>query len=298
MNQTGKVTVGFIGLGAMGQAIVERLLAAGYTVIGHNRTKAKAAALLEAGMHWVDSPKAATEQSDVTFSMVANDAALQAITTGDDGVLAGLKAGQVYADMSTVSPALVRDLAKHAAQRGAVMLDAPVSGSPVTVRAGKLAFMVAGDEASFEHIRPILLAIGIKATYLGASGKAAVMKIALNVSIPVQLLALYEGLVLAEKAGIAREVALEVMLSSAIASPALQYRAPLALELPDEPLFTVTGQAKDLALALQLGRDLHVPLPTAAATEPILNASQAAGLADEDVAAIYNVLTAMAGLTR
>jgi 3-hydroxyisobutyrate dehydrogenase-like beta-hydroxyacid dehydrogenase len=290
-------TVGFIGLGAMGQAIVERLLAADYTVIGHNRTKSKAAALLDVGMHWADSPKVATEQSDVVFSMVANDTALEAITTGKDGILAGLKTGQVYADMSTVSPELVRKLAKCAKQRGGVMLDAPVSGSPVTVRAGKLAFMVAGDEASFEVIKPILLAIGVKVTYLGASGKAAIMKIALNLSIPVQLLALYEGLVLAEKAGINREVALEVMLSSAIASPALQYRAPFALGLPEEPLFNVTGQAKDLALVLELGRNLHVPLPTASATEPILNATKAAGLADEDVAAIFNVLANMAGLT-
>lgn len=292
MNQT----VGFIGLGAMGQAIVERLLAAGYSVIGYNRTKAKAADLLAAGMHWADNPKAATEQSDVVFSMVANDNALQAITTGDDGVLAGLKSGQVYADMSTVSPEVVRELAKHAEQRGGVMLDAPVSGSPVTVRAGKLAFMVAGDEASCAAIKPILLAVGVKATYLGASGNAAIMKIALNLSIPVQLLALYEGLVLAEKAGIDREVALEVMLASAIASPALQYRAPFASGLPEEPLFNVTGQSKDLALALELGRKLHVPLPTASATEPILNATKAAGLADEDVAAIFKLLADMAGL--
>jgi len=289
-------TVGFIGLGAMGQALVEQLLAAGYPVIGHNRTKAKAQALLKAGMQWADSPKAATEQSDVVVSMVANDAALRAITQRDDGVLAGLKSGQIYADMSTVSPDLVRELAKKAEQRGGVMLDAPVSGSPVTVRAGKLAFMVAGDETSFEVIKPILLAIGVKATYLGSSGNAAIMKIALNLSIPVQLLAFYEGLVLAEKAGIDREVALEVMLASAIASPALQYRAPFALGLPEEPLFNVTGQGKDLALALELGRNLHVPLPTAAATEPILNATKAAGLADEDVAAIYNVLADMAGL--
>lgn len=288
--------VGFIGLGTMGQAIVERLLAAGYTVFGHNRTKAKAAALLDAGMHWADSPKAATEKSDVVFSMVANDTALQAITTAENGVLAGLKAAQVYADMSTISPELVRNLAKQAEQRGGVMLDAPVSGSPVTVRAGKLAFMVAGDEASFAAIKPILLDIGTKATFLGASGTAAIMKIALNLSIPVQLLALYEGLILAEKAGIDREVALEVMLASAIASPALQYRAPFALGLPDEPLFNVSGQSKDLALALELGRKLHVPLPTAAATEPILNATKAAGLADEDVAAIFNVLANMAGL--
>ena len=289
--------VGFIGLGTMGQAIVERLLAAGYTVFGHNRTKAKAAALLDAGMHWADSPKAATEKSDVVFSMVANDTALQAITTAENGVLAGLKAAQVYADMSTVSPELVRDLANQAEQRGGVMLDAPVSGSPVTVRAGKLAFMVAGDATSFAAIKPILLDIGTKATFLGANGNAAIMKIALNLSIPVQLLALYEGLILAEKAGIAREVALEVMLTSAIASPALQYRAPFALGLPDEPLFDVSGQGKDLALALELGRKLHVPLPTAAATEPILNATKAAGLAGEDVAAIFNVLANMAGLS-
>lgn len=289
--------LGFVGLGAMGSAIVERLLDAGHTVTGYNRTKSKAEPLLDAGMLWAESPREAAEASDVVFSMVFDEDAVRAVATGPDGIFAGLSAGKIYLDMSTVGPSIIHELAPQAAERGAHMLDAPVSGSPITVRQGKLAFMVGGERAAFERIEPILLDIGPRATYLGESGTAAVMKIALNLSIPVQLLALYEGVVLAEKYGIARETALDVMLNSAIASPAMQYRGPFALELPEEPLFTLTGQRKDLAMALDMGRAKDVALPTAAATDQIMSAAGAAGYADEDFAAIFNVLADLAGLT-
>ena len=176
------------------------------------------------------------------------------------------------------------------------MLDSPVSGSPVTVRQGKLTFMVGGDRAAFEKIEPILLTIGPKATYIGQSGQASVLKIAVNLSIPVQLLALFEGLALAEKNGIPRELALEVMLNSAIASPAMIYRGPFALELPENPLFNMTGQRKDIFMALEMGHASDVPLPTAAATAQVMATASAMGFADEDFGVLYKVLAHMAGL--
>jgi 3-hydroxyisobutyrate dehydrogenase-like beta-hydroxyacid dehydrogenase len=290
--------VGFIGLGAMGSAIAERLLAAEHTVTGWNRTKSKADRLIEAGMKWADSPREVAQTADVTFSMVLNDEALRAVATGPDGVLAGLGPGKIYADMSTVSPELVRELAHHVAEKGAYMLDSPVSGSQVTVRQGNLTFMVAGDRSAFEKVEPILLTIGPKATYIGQSGQASVLKIAVNLSVPVQLLALFEGLVLAEKNGIDRAVALEVMLNSAVASPAMKYRAPFALELPQEPIFNLTGMRKDLMMALEMGHKSDVALPTAAATYQLMAAAGAAGLADEDFAAFFKVLAQLGGLEK
>ncbi len=288
--------VGFIGLGAMGSAIVEQLLNAGHSVTGWNRTRSKAKKLIEAGLKWADSPRAVAETADVTFSMVFNDEALRAIAAGPDGVIAGLSHGKVYADMSTVSPDVVRELAPQAAEKGASLLDSPVSGSPITVRQGKLTFMVAGDKSAFEKIEPILLTIGPKATYIGPSGQASVLKIALNLSIPVQLLAMFEGLALAEKNGIPRELALEVMLNSAIVSPAMKYRGPFALALPEEPLFDMTGQRKDIFMALKMGHELDVPLPTAAATAQVMATSSAMGFSDEDFGVMYKVLARMAGL--
>lgn len=290
--------VGYIGLGAMGAAIVERLLAAGHAVTGWNRTRAKADKLIESGMNWADSPREVAELTDVVFSMIFNDSALRAVVTGPDGILAGMKPGKIYADMSTVTPEVVRELAAQAADQGIQMLDSPVSGSPVTVRQGKLTFMVGGDRAAFEKIEPILLDIGPKATYIGPSGSASIMKICLNLNVPVQLLAMFESLLLAEKNGIDPELALEVTLNSAIVSPAMKYRGPYFLELPDEPLFTLTGGRKDLMLALEMGHKSDVALPTAAATYQIMAAAGAAGLADEDFGAFVKVLAGMAGLAR
>jgi len=231
--------LGFIGLGVMGGRVAKRLLNAGHPVIGYNRTKSKADWLLEAGMKWGDSPREVAEKADVTFSMVTNTDAISAITQGPAGVLAGLKPGKIYIDMSTVSPAVSRDLAKQVAAKGASMLDAPVSGSVETLEAGRLTIMVGGDEAVFEKVKPILLDIGPKATFVGANGLAVTMKIATNLSLAVQMLAFSEGLLLAEKSGIKREVAVEILFNSVIASPMVKYRGPFVLQMPEEAWFDV-----------------------------------------------------------
>jgi len=223
----------------MGGRVAKRLLNAGHPVIGYNRTKSKADWLLEAGMKWGDSPREVAEKADVTFSMVTNTDAISAITQGPAGVLAGLKPGKIYIDMSTVSPAVSRDLAKQVAAKGASMLDAPVSGSVETLEAGRLTIMVGGDEAVFEKVKPILLDIGPKATFVGANGLAVTMKIATNLSLAVQMLAFSEGLLLAEKSGIKREVAVEILFNSVIASPMVKYRGPFVLQMPEEAWFDV-----------------------------------------------------------
>jgi len=288
--------LGFVGLGAMGGRVTKRLLDAGHTVTGYNRTKSKAQWLLDAGMHWGESPRAVAESVDVVFTMVTNTAALHEVFNGPDGILAGLGKGKVYIDMSTVSPAASRHLAAQVAEKGARMLDSPVSGSVITLEQGNLSLMVGGDEATFERVKPILLDIGPKVNYVGENGQAVLMKIAVNLNLQVQFVGFCEGLFLAVKGGVPIETALEVMLNSVIASPSLKYRTPFILDMPEEAWFNVNMMQKDMLLAEELGRELNVPLPTVAVSNQLLTAARAMGLEKHDFAIVYKVLARMSGI--
>ena len=288
--------LGYVGLGVMGSAVTRRLLAARHTVHVWNRTRDKAEPLLDAGARWADSPRAAAERSEIVFTMVTNTAAVRAVTEGPDGILAGLEPGKIYVDMSTASPANTRALAENVAAIGAQMLDAPVSGTSVTVDEGKASLMVGGDEDAFQRARPVLEAIAPKVFHLGSPGSAVTMKIAINLSLAVQMLAFSEGLLLAEKTGISREKAVEVMLASVIASPMVAYRGPLVLGHPDEVWFDCRMMQKDVNLALELGRELEVPLPTTAVTNEFLTAANAMGIGDKDFAVLFDVLASMSGI--
>jgi 3-hydroxyisobutyrate dehydrogenase-like beta-hydroxyacid dehydrogenase len=290
--------IGFVGLGVMGGRIARRLLAAGHTVIGHNRTRAKAEWLIAEGMAWADSPRAVAEAAEVTFSMVTGTAALEAITRGPDGVVAGLGPGKMYVDMSTASPKASQELAGLVAKRGAAMLDAPVSGSVVTLEEGRLSIMVGGDREVFDRVLPILRDIGPTVTHVGPHGLAVLMKIATNLSLAVQMAAFSEGVLLAEKGGIPRETAVQVLLSSVIASPMLRYRAPFILEMPEEAWFDVDMMQKDMQLALEAGRELDVPLPTTAITNQLLTTARAMGLREQDFATLFTALARMSGLEK
>lgn len=288
--------LGYIGLGAMGSRVVKRLLDAGHTVTGYNRTKSKAQWLLDAGMIWGETPRTVAEAADIVFTMVTNTTALREVVEGDQGVLEGLRAGKIYVDMSTVSPAASRELASKVTHTGAAMLDSPVSGSVITLEQGTLSLMVGGDVAVFEKVKPVLLDIGPKVTHVGANGQAVLMKIAVNLNLQVQIQGFYEGLLLAEKAGIPRETAMEVLLNSVIASPSLKYRTPFIFQMPDEAWFNVNMMQKDMLLALEMGRELDVPLPLVAVSNESLTAARAQGLAQHDFAIVYKVLARQAGL--
>jgi 3-hydroxyisobutyrate dehydrogenase-like beta-hydroxyacid dehydrogenase len=289
--------LGFIGLGVMGGNLVARLLEKGHTVTGYNRTKSKAQWLIAKGMEFAESPKGVALGSDVTFTMVTNAAALAAVTEGSEGLLAGLGPGRFYVDMSTVSPEASRALAAKVRERGADMIDAPVSGSVITLQQGRLSVMVGGRKETFEHLKPLLLDIGPKVTRVGDNGVALSMKIALNLQLAVQMLAFSEGVLLAEKSGIAREVAVEVMLHSAIASPMIQYRGPFVLQQPEEAWFDVNMMQKDMLLAMEMGRKLNVPLPTTAISNEFLTAARAMGWEKLDFAVVFDVLASMSGIT-
>jgi 3-hydroxyisobutyrate dehydrogenase-like beta-hydroxyacid dehydrogenase len=290
--------LGFVGLGVMGGEMVNRLLGKGHAVTGYNRTRTKAEWLVKRGMKWADSPRAVSAAADITFSMVTNSAALEAIVDGPDGILGSLTAGKILVDMSTVSPEVSKSIAAKVRQKGSDMLDAPVSGSVITLQEGKLSVMVGGRVETFERVKSVLYDLGPKVTHVGDNGLALVMKIATNLSLAVQMLAFSEGVLLAEKSGIARETAVDVLTHSAVASPMIQYRGPFVLKMPEEAWFNVNMMQKDMLLALDLGHKVDVPLPTTAVSNEFLTAARGMGLVEKDFAVVFDVLAQMSGVKK
>lgn len=289
--------LGFIGLGAMGQLIVPRLMAAGHEVTGWNRSRDKAEALIAQGMRWADTPRAVAAQGEIVFSIVTDAKAVKAIALGPDGIVSGIKKGAIYIDMSTIEPDESRAVAAEIAKAGATMLDGPISGSPVTVTAGNASVMIGGDEEAFERAKPVLLAIGPKVTRIGGNGLACQMKIAVNLLLMVEVIAFGEAVALAEKGGVAREAALDAILKSVAASPVLGYRGPFILEgkMPAVPLADVTLQQKDMMLALNLGRTLGSPVPLAAAANEMMNACRGLGIDGNDFVVAHQVYRRLGG---
>ncbi len=290
--------LGFVGLGVMGSQMVNRLLDKGHTVTGYNRTRTKAQWLVDKGMRWADSPREVAAAADITFAMVTNAAALAAVTEGPDGIIRGLSAGKLFIDMSTVSPDLSRATAAQVRAQGADMVDAPVSGSVITLQEGKLSVMVGGRKETFERVKPLLLDIGPKVTHVGDNGLALAMKIAVNLSLAVQMLAFSEGVLLAEKSGIGRAVAVDVLTHSAVASPMIQYRGPFILQQPEQAWFDCNMMQKDMLLAMELGRQLKVPVPTTAISNEFLTAARGMGWEKKDFAVVFDVLARMSGVEK
>jgi 3-hydroxyisobutyrate dehydrogenase-like beta-hydroxyacid dehydrogenase len=284
-----KATIGFVGLGHMGGNMVSRLLAAGYPVLGEDRDKTGAGQLLHDGLQWCETPREVADAADIVFTSLPNDAVLEQVAAGPDGILAGLASGKVWVDVSTVSPRASRELAERVSALGATMLDAPVSGSVPQVQTGTLTIMVGGDADVYARVEPILRELGTP-THVGENGHGLALKLAINISLAVQMLAFSEGLLLADRAGIKRELAVEVMASSPIGSPMLKARAPLVLDLPEDAWFDVSFMHKDIALAIDTGRALNTPLPSAAAADQVLTLATGSGYEHRDLASLYEVL--------
>ena len=289
--------VGFVGLGAMGGLIVPRLMAAGHSVAGWNRSREKAKDLIAAGMAFAETPRAVAERSEIVLTCVTDAAAVRAVALGPDGIVSGLAKGGIYIDMSTIDPDASRAVAAEFAKAGSIMLDGPLSGSPVTVKAGQASVMVGGDAAAFERARPLLEAIGPKVTRIGDNGLACQMKIAVNLLLMVEVICFGEAIALAEKGGVEREVAVDAVLKSVAASPVLGYRGPFILEgqMPQVPLADVTLQQKDMILALDLGRRLGSPVPLAAAANELMNACRGLGIDANDFVVAHQVYRRLGG---
>jgi 3-hydroxyisobutyrate dehydrogenase-like beta-hydroxyacid dehydrogenase len=291
------MNIGFIGLGAMGAGIVPRLMAAGHVVTGWNRSRDKVQALAAAGMRIAETPRDVAKASEIVFSIVTDAQAVRAIALGGDGVIEGLAASGIFIDMSTIAPEASRAISAEFSRRNLTMLDAPISGSPVTLAQGNASVMVAGDKAAYERVVPVLQAIGPKVTYIGTSGLAVQMKIAVNLLLMVEVIAFGEAVALAEKGGVARETAVDAILKSVAASPVLGYRGPFILEgkMPRVPLADVTLQQKDMLLALELGRKLGSPVPLAAAANEMMNACRGLGIDHHDFVAAHEVYRRLGG---
>jgi len=282
--------VGFVGLGLMGGRIVKRLLEAGHQVSGYNRTRSKAEALIQAGMQWKVTPREVVQAADITLSMVTDTAALSSVTDGADGILAGLSPGKIYVDMSTVSPRLTRELAERVTAVGADMLDAPVSGSVATVESGMLIIYVGGRADVLERVRPVFESLSQKIIHVGENGQAIATKVAINLSLPIQLIGLFEGVLIAERSGIPRAAALDALLNSVMASPAMKYRAPFILKMPEEVWFSAAMMQKDLDIALEFGKELGVSLRTVELASEMLAKAVEMGMGDEDFAVLFKVV--------
>ncbi len=287
--------LGWIGLGDMGQVIVPRLLAAGHEVTGWNRTRSKADPLIELGMAWSESPRQLAAASDIVFSMVTDAPAVSAVALGPDGVISGLSPEGIYLDMSTIDPEVSRAIAAAFSAGGLTMLDAPLSGSPVTILAGSASTMVGGNRTAYERVEPVLYDIGSKVSYIGPSGTAVQMKVAVNLSLIVQMVAFCESVALAEKGGVDRAVAVDAMLKSVVASPVMGYRGPFILEMPDKPLADVTLQQKDMVLALDVARRQGSPAPLAAVANELLNACRGLGIDHRDFVTVFDVYHMLSG---
>jgi 3-hydroxyisobutyrate dehydrogenase-like beta-hydroxyacid dehydrogenase len=294
------MNIGFVGIGAMGALIVPRLMEAGHTVTGWNRSREKAQPLIQAGMKFAETPRQVAERSEIVFSIVTDAFAVKAVALGPDGIIAGLRRGGIYIDMSTIDPDSSRAVAAEFAKADAFMLDGPISGSPVTVKAGQASVMVGGDEAAFERAKPVLLAIGPKVTRIGSNGLACQMKIAVNLLLMVEVICFGEAVALAEKGGVTREAAVDAILKSVAASPVLGYRGPFILEgrMPEVPLADVTLQQKDMLLALDLGRRLGSPVPLAAAANEMMNACRGLGIDHNDFVTAHEVYRRLGGQSK
>jgi 3-hydroxyisobutyrate dehydrogenase-like beta-hydroxyacid dehydrogenase len=286
--------IGFVGLGHMGGNMAARFLDAGYSVFGESRDRGHAGELVRDGLRWRDTPRKVAEAADIVFTSVPDDDVLELVASGPDGILAGLDARKVWVDMSTVSPRASRRLAERVHALGAAMLDSPVSGSVPQVQTGTLTIMVGGDEHAYARVEPILRELGTP-NHIGANGQGLVLKLAINISLAVQMLAFSEGLLLAEREGVDRKLAADVMLQTAIGSPMLKARLPLVLDLPPDSWFDIGLMQKDVVLALDAARQLGVPLPSAAAADEILTVARALGYERRDLASLFEVLSRLAG---
>jgi 3-hydroxyisobutyrate dehydrogenase-like beta-hydroxyacid dehydrogenase len=284
-----RTSIGFVGLGNMGGNMAARLLAAGYPVSGWQRSREHAQQLIEQGLQWRETPCAVAEGAEVVVTSLPDDAVLGQAATGADGVMAGLGEDRIWIDMSTVSPQKSRELAARVRAHGAWMLDAPVSGSVPQVQAGTLTIMVGGDEDAYRRVEPLLRELGTP-NYIGDSGQGLVLKLAINISLAVQMLAFAEGLLLAERSGIDRQRALDVMEESPIGSPMLRARASVILDPPEEAWFDLRFMHKDIELALDAARSLEIPLPTAARADDVLEQAIALGYERRDLAALFKAL--------
>ena len=288
--------IGFVGLGTMGAPMAHRLLAAGYDVTVHNRTRSREEPLAAAGAKRATLPRAAAEGADVVFTMVSDTPDVQAVVLGENGVALGMKKGGVLVDMSTISPATTRRIATAVLEHGVDMLDAPVSGGSEGAEKGTLSIMVGGELAALEQVRPVLQHLGSTITHVGSSGAGQVAKAVNQTIIAGTYAAVAEGMALAMAAEIDVEAALQALGGGAAGSWVLANRARNMIEGSYPLGFRTRLHRKDLGIALSAAKELGVAMPVAAYVEQLETSLVKRGFGDEDVSNLARVVREQAGL--
>jgi len=291
-----KPRIGWIGLGNMGQPMVHNLLKAGYDVTLYNRTHSKLEPFLALGAEGAASPRELTERADIVITMVADGSTLEAVLYGAEGVLAGVREGQIVIDMSTIAPETSRQAAAKLAAKGAHFLDAPVSGSVKPATEGTLVILVGGEPAIYEQCRPIFDVLGKASFHFGPSGQGENAKLVINMILGLQLQALSEALVLGAKTGLDRETLLNMIAVTACNSPILAMKSPNILAENYQAAFALKHMEKDFGLALEAAKGAEASLPATAAAQQTFVAAKANGLGDLDIMAILLQLERMSGL--
>jgi 3-hydroxyisobutyrate dehydrogenase-like beta-hydroxyacid dehydrogenase len=288
--------VGFIGMGRMGERMARNVLRRGFSLTVYNRTPERCAPLEAEGAVVAPSPARLAAESDVVITMLIDGPAVLDVALGPDGALAQMAPGSVLVDMSTSGPTAVRELVAAAGERGVEVLDAPVSGSTALAEAAELTTMVGGDRATFERVRPVLAAMTKGQFYVGPSGAGATMKLVVNGVVLTTNQAIAEALVLAERRGVDRATAYDVLLNSVAASPYMRYKQASFLDPAGQPVAATIGLVqKDLVLALAMAREAGVPMPVVAAVNELLTAARGRGYGESDLAAVADVLRALSG---
>jgi len=285
------MNIGFIGLGIMGSAMAANLLKAGFKVTVWNRSQDKSELLAGAGAAIAATPRAVAEQCDIIIAMMANGPAVQSVRDGADGIIAGLKPGKGYVDMSTVDAETSIESARLAHNKGALFLEAPVAGSKKPAEDGTLTIMAAGDQALYETALPAFEKMGKKIMFLGENGNGARMKLANNLVMGGMMIALCEGLALASRSGLDATQLLEVLDSGAVSNPMFRLKGPqIAANKEFPPAFPLKHMQKDLRLALKLAEEIGQPLFATATNNELFKAALADGLGDCDFAAVTQVV--------
>lgn len=296
MNVVLSEKVGFIGLGRMGQPMAGRLLDAGFPLTIWNRTKAKTVDLGKRGAKVVSSPKEVAAQSDIIITIVSDDAALEAVTLGENGILAGVRARSILIDMSTVSPKTSRQVAQVADERGVKMLRAPVSGTTNWAATGMLTIFVSGDKQAYEKCQKVLGVMGQKIFYLGAKEEALYLKLVHNMMVGMTSQMLAEAVTFGQKAGLDWHQMLEVISDTVVASPILRFKAERLAERNFTAAFSASMMAKDFDLALTAGKELGSPMPTVGLVRQFLGTLVATGRGELDYLALVLLMEELAGI--
>ena len=288
--------IGFIGLGIMGEPMCRNLMKAGYACTVNTRTKSRAEKLLSEGAVWSDSPKDTAGRSDVIITIVTDTPDVEKIILGEDGIIEGIQPGSVVIDMSTISPSATRDMAAALKEKGADMLDAPVSGGDTGAIAGTLSIMVGGKQDAFDRCLPVFEAMGKSINLIGDHGAGQMTKLCNQVAVSVANLAMAEALILAAKAGLDMEKMLAAISGGAAGSWQLSNLAPRIIKRDFDPGFMVKLQQKDLRLVLGAASELGLGLPGASLAHQLFNAVEAAGEGDEGTQALVKSLERMCGV--